>query len=415
MKNSFTTRITLEHFRHFTKPYSIIYLGVQRVVPSELIRKKRKSAGNETGDIDDDAGHEGEDSFEIVDKFRFNIDADSLREAIVRKTSVKGRQQLSSSQSDSDPSEFDFGEEASGEVTFNQSLLDKLASGEAVIDDSGENTIIRLVLDHDDFADMVESRFTDFQNSSEEDDDDDDEDFMYSSDATYTDRKEREERKKSLEYSATKMKEAENFIHRDMKLKKSEVKVLDHEKYFESKKVVGSFGDSSQNSRAVQESSHTGGEIMKSKIKSISKKNEKKKMKKKAKPRQYLADMSRGIILENVYGTAVIGFALAAAIFLFDFISISLVSYSQFILNFIAIKIPYLSARRSVWRKSAKPLVLFSILFCNAFLFLLQKFRDGNRFANIGYREGQKFKNKSNFIGRRIYDLKTFFSFRPAD
>ena len=218
MENAFITEIPVEHSNHSTKLCEITYVGVQRTVPSELIRKKRQIADNETADIGDETVDEGEDSFEIVDKFRFNIDADSLREAIVRKTSLKGRQQLSSSQSDPYSSDFDDSEEDSGEITFNQSLLDKLASGEAVIDDSGENTIIRLVLDHDDFADMVESRFSDYQNANDDNDDEEDEDFMYSSDATYVDRKEREERKKSLEYSATKMEEAENFIHRDMNI-----------------------------------------------------------------------------------------------------------------------------------------------------------------------------------------------------
>lgn len=413
MENAIITEIPVEHSNHSTKLCEITYAGVQRTVPSELIRKKRQIADNETADIGDETVDEGEDSFEIVDKFRFNIDADSLREAIVRKTSLKGRQQLSSSQSDPYSSDFDDSEEDSGEITFNQSLLDKLASGEAVIDDSGENTIIRLVLDHDDFADMVESRFSDYQNANDDNDDEEDEDFMYSSDATYVDRKEREERKKSLEYSATKMEEAENFIHRDMKVKKKEVKVFDKEKFLN--RAVARSEEPSSGSHVNQEDSHATPEISKNKMKSLKKKKEKDKIKKKAKPRQYLADMSSGIILENVYGTAVIGFALAASIFFFDFISISLVTFSQLLLNFIVSKIPYFNSRKALWKKSAKPLVLFSILFCNCFLFFLQKFRDGNRFANIGYKEGQKFKNDGNFFSRRVNDLKFIFSSRSRE
>jgi hypothetical protein len=383
---------------------------VQRTVPSELIRKSRQSAESEAGDIGDETVDEGDDSFEIVDKFRFNIDADSLREAIVRKTALKGRQQLSSSRSDPYSSDFDDNEEDSGEITFNQSLLHKLASGEAVIDDSGDNTIIRLVLDHDDFADMVESRFSDYQNAN---DDEEEEDLMYSSDATYVDRKESEERKKSLEYSAAKMKEAENFIHRDMELKKKEVKVFDKEKFL-NRAVTPSEGPSLR-SNLNQEDSNFDPEISKNKIKSVKKKKEKEKMKKRGKPRQYLADMSTGIILENVYGTAVIGFALAASIFFFDFLSISIVTFSQLLLNFIVLKIPYFNTRKAIWKKSAKPLVLFSILFSNAFLFCLQKFRDGNRFANIGYKEGQKFKNDRNLFCRKFDDLKLLFSSRSRE
>jgi hypothetical protein len=383
---------------------------VQRTVPSELIRKSRQSAESEAGDIGDETVDEGDDSFEIVDKFRFNIDADSLREAIVRKTALKGRQQLSSSRSDPYSSDFDDNEEDSGEITFNQSLLHKLASGEAVIDDSGDNTIIRLVLDHDDFADMVESRFSDYQNAN---DDEEEEDLMYSSDATYVDRKESEERKKSLEYSAAKMKEAENFIHRDMELKKKEVKVFDKEKFL-NRAVTPSEGPSLR-SNLNQEDSNFDPEISKNKIKSVKKKKEKEKMKKRGKPRQYLADMSTGIILENVYGTAVIGFALAASIFFFDFLSISIVTFSQLLLNFIVLKIPYFNTRKAIWKKSAKPLVLFSILFSNAFLFCLQKFRDGNRFANIGYKEGQKFKNDGNLFCRKFDDLKLLFSSRSRE
>jgi hypothetical protein len=383
---------------------------VQRTVPSELVRKSRQSAESEAGDIGDETVDEGDDSFEIVDKFRFNIDADSLREAIVRKTALKGRQQLSSSRSDPYSSDFDDNEEDSGEITFNQSLLHKLASGEAVIDDSGDNTIIRLVLDHDDFADMVESRFSDYQNAN---DDEEEEDLMYSSDATYVDRKESEERKKSLEYSAAKMKEAENFIHRDMELKKKEVKVFDKEKFL-NRAVTPSEGPSLR-SNLNQEDSNFDPEISKNKIKSVKKKKEKEKMKKRGKPRQYLADMSTGIILENVYGTAVIGFALAASIFFFDFLSISIVTFSQLLLNFIVLKIPYFNTRKAIWKKSAKPLVLFCILFSNAFLFCLQKFRDGNRFANIGYKEGQRFKNDGNLFCRKFDDLKLLFSSRSRE
>lgn len=381
---------------------------MQRTSPSELIRKKRQISEIETADTGDDTVDEGEDSFEIVDKFRFNIDADSLREAIVKKTSVKGRQQLSTSQSDLSSSDFDDSKEDSGMITFNQSLLDKLASGEAEIDDSGENTIIRLVLDHDDFADMVESRFSDYRKTNDEYDDQEEEDFMYSSDATYVDRKEREERKKSLEYSAAKMKEAENFIHRDIKMKKKIVKVFDAEKFLN--RAVAVSEEPSLGSHSNQEDSHTGPEISKKTIKSVKKKKEIDKRKKKAKPRQYLADMSTGIILENVYGTAVIGFALAASIFFFDYISISMVSFLQLLLNSIVLKIPYFDTRKALWKKSAKPLVMFSILFCNAFLLLLKKFRDSNRFADIGYKEGQKFKSNGNFFSRRMNAFRLHFS-----
>jgi hypothetical protein len=395
-----------------TTLYTLFCTGVQRTAPSELIRKKRQSLESEAGDIGDETVDEDEDSFEIVDKFRFSIDADSLREAIVRKSALKGRQQLSSPRSDPYSSDFDDNEDDAGEITFNESLLDKLASGEAVIDDSGENTVIRLVLDHDDFADMVESRFSDYQNANAEYDDEEDKDLMYSSDATYVDRKESDERKKSLEYSAAKMKEAENFINRDMTLKRKEVKVFDKEKFLN--RAVAPEGPS-VGRNLNQEDSNADPEISKNKIKSVKKKKEEEKMKKRGKPRQYLADMSTGIILENVYGTAVIGFALAASIFFFDFLSISMVTFSQFVLNFIVLKIPYFNTRKAIWKKTAKPLVLFAILFSNAFLFFLQKFRDGNRFANIGYKEGQKFKNDGNCFRRRVNDMKLLFSSRSRE
>jgi hypothetical protein len=334
----------------------------------------------------------------MVDKFRFNIDADALRDAILKKSKLKGRQQLSLSQSDQSTSD-----NLSEEITFNQSLLDKLASGEAVIDDSGENTIIRLVLDHDDFAAMVDSNSDSYSLGDESDDDDDEEnDLMYSAEAVYVDRKERAERKKSMEYSELKMREAERFINREIKSESSKENIFNREQFLEGYRDKGDNHNTDVKSESMNREDVIIERIRKMKL-------EKEIQKNKPKPRQYLADMSQNIVLENIYGTAVIGFSLAAAIFLFDSISVLFLSIfkssSKFILD--SLSISYF--KRIQWQRSAKPLLLISILFCRCLILLLNHIRNFNRFAGVGYREGQTVKQSSGFFRSKFDDAFLFF------
>ena len=377
-------------------------LGVQRVAPSSLVRKQ-KTLGDrdendkslELSDVDD-----SDESFEMVDKFRFNIDADSLRAAILQKSKLKGRQQLSLSQSDQSSTI----DEQSEEITFNQSLLDKLASGEAVIDDSGENTIIRLVLDHDDFAAMVDSDSDGYSLGADNEDDGAEDELMYSSEAVYVDKKERAERKKSMVYSEVKMREAERFINREIKSESSKENIFNKEEFLEgyrNKEDIKNSDSHNENNEGMAAEDINVERIKRMKI-------EKEIQKNKPKPRQYLADMSRNILLENIYGTAVIGFSLAATIFLFDTLSILFLSITKSIskiaLDFFSIS----HSKRIHWQRSAKPLLLISIVICRTFILLLNRIRNFNRFAGIGYREGQTVKQSSGFFRSKFDDAVSF-------
>lgn len=333
----------------------------------------------------------------MVDKFRFNIDADALRDAILKKSKLKGRQQLSLSQSDQSTSD-----NLSEEITFNQSLLDKLASGEAVIDDSGESTIIRLVLDHDDFAAMVDSNSDSYSLGNESEDDNEENDLMYSAEAVYVDRKERAERKKSMEYSELKMREAERFVNREIKSESSKENIFNREQFLEGYRDKGD-----DINAPVQSESMNKEDIIVERIRKM--KVEKDIQKNKPKPRQYLADMSQNILLENIYGTAVIGFSLAAAIFLFDSLSVIFLSIfkssSKFILDSLSISY----SKRIQWQRSAKPLLLISILICRCLILCLNHVRNFNRFAGVGYREGQTVKQSSGFFRSKLDYAFIFF------
>ena len=449
-----------------------ILLGVKRTAPFEMIKKPRKKVRDErTGKYsypeetfdDDEEENDDEDSYEYVDKFRFKVDAEALRAAIVQKTNLKAKQQLSSSSSSSgnDLSGQRLGEDGdvssdsdNRDIMFNQSLLDKI---EAIIDDSGENTTYRLVLDIDDFAAMIDQTNTkknkndgsknDGYGSDENDSDEDD--SMYSSDGIYIDKKERAEKKKSLAYSDLKMAEAEAFIHRnlDATIKyniveaKKEVQKFDANRYFESnvndieESSVGNvlqYGDSEEDLDSETESyfNHNEGDILK-KIENnkrnkkenevsernisnlaIARKNKKNnlKVKIKAKPRQYLADMTKDIILENIYGTAVIGIILTSSIFLFDWISTNVVLLLQSCLSSILKFLPFFQSKKSFWQRSAKPLVLSSILFSNLFVHILRKIKEENQFAGIGYKEGEQIKRKSSIFSDNFRFLKGMFS-----
>ena len=100
---TFPARIMLSAVFH-------ILLGVKRTAPFEMIKKPRKKVRDErTGKYsypeetfdDDEEENDDEDSYEYVDKFRFKVDAEALRAAIVQKTNLKAKQQLSSSSSSS--------------------------------------------------------------------------------------------------------------------------------------------------------------------------------------------------------------------------------------------------------------------------------------------------------------------------
>lgn len=313
----------------------------------------------------------------------------------MKKSNLKGRQQSSSSLAlslESDNDEF-----SNDDITFNQSLLDKLASGEAVIDDSGENTIIRLVLDHDEFTAMIDA-----QSSNQNDED---EENVFSADGTYVDKKEREERKKSLAYSVLRMKAAEAFIHRDIKSGDRIVKQFDKEKFLADNS--GSEPDEYYSVDGIREefpqTTHADEEkgMSLQNDGSVRRKSLLGKQIKKAGPRHYLTDMSKEVIFENVYGTAVIGLALAASILLFDFISISTVRVLNLLLKLVVENIPFIKSRRDVWRKSAKPLVLLSVILFNAFFYYVNEVRNKRRFADIGYKEGEKILKKPEKIVKK--------------
>ena len=374
-------------------------LGVQRVAPSSLVRKQKTISERdendeslELSDVDD-----SDESFEMVDKFRFNIDADSLRAAILKKSKLKGRQQLSLSQSDQSSTIDDQSEE----VTFNQSLLDKLASGEAVIDDSGENTIIRLVLDHDDFAAMVDSDSNGYSLGADNEDDSAEDELMYSSETVYVDKKERAERKMSMIYSEVKMREAERFINREIKSESSKENIFNKEAFLEGYRNKEDIENSDSRNEGMTTEDINVERIKKMKI-------EKEIQKNKPKPRQYLADMSRNILLENIYGTAVIGFSLAATIFLFDTLSILFLSITKSFTRIVLDLFSISYSKRIHWQRSAKPLLLISIVICRTFILLLNHIRNFNRFAGIGYREGQTVKQSSGFFRSKFDDAISF-------
>lgn len=167
--------------------------GLNKIEPSELIRKKKvrnektgtySYENNDNSDSNSSANEEKNDEdqdseYEIVDKFRFRIDGDALRNAVQQKTALKGRQIIGNkihfnkvetnslegqddSSNDLDANIYDINKSDCGNsdinsntdndgnsnddnIIFDQLLLDKISRGEAVIDDSGEDTIIRFV------------------------------------------------------------------------------------------------------------------------------------------------------------------------------------------------------------------------------------------------------------------------------
>ena len=379
-------------------------LGVQRVAPTSLVRKQKTISERDENDesLEHSDVDDSDESFEMVDKFRFNIDAESLRAAILKKSKLKGRQQLSLSQSDQSSTI----NEQSEEITFNRSLLDKLASGEAVIDDSGENTIIRLVLDYDDFAAMVDSNSDSngYSLGADNEDDGAEDELMYSSEAVYVDKKERAERKKSMVYSEVKMREAERFINREIKSESSKENIFNKEEFLEGYRNKEDIENS--DSRNENNEGMTTEDINIERIKKL--KIEKEIQKNKPKPRQYLADMSRNILLENIYGTAVIGFSLAATIFLFDTLSILFLSITKSISRIVLDLFSISYSKRIHWQRSAKPLLLISIVICRTFILLLNHIRNFNRFSGIGYREGQTVKKSSGFFRSKFDDAISF-------
>lgn len=404
-------------------------------MPSKLIRaEKRKIRNEKTGtyQLESDLEQE-EDSYEIVDKFRFFVDPDSLRNAIMQKTSLKMRQTSSTETSDQNS-------ESSKEITMDQSLLDKLASGEAVIDDTGENTIIRLTLNHDDFAAMIDNEGN--EESYDDDDDDYDED-IYSSISTYISREEKIKYKDSMVYSTARMTEAESSVlgneknygdkaredqdtdrmikHLQESFKKSKLKKESKETDVwdgEDEDTISDNDDGDYKTDSTYDDSTYYDRTLKVKIGSKDNDvwhgediifndnnneydsdnnddeydNKKTKKKRKGKPRQYLADMSMGHILGDLHGTFVIGSAMAGLFNLNEFISLRIINAIQSLCNIIINSIPILKVRRIQILRSPKPLLILSILLLNAISFGLKIWIDSNRYAGIGYKEGQQQK-----------------------
>jgi hypothetical protein len=408
-------------------------------MPSELVRTEKRRIRNEktgTYQLESDIEQE-EDSYEIVDKFRFFIDPDSLRNAIMQKTSLKMRQSSSTETSDQN-SDIREENESNKEITMDQSLLDKLASGEAVIDDTGENTIIRLTLDHDDFAAMIDNEGN--EESYDDDDDDYDED-IYSSVSTYMSREEKIKNKDSMVYSTARMAEAESSLlgneknygakaredqdtdrmirHLQENFKKSKLKKESQENdVWDGEDIISDDDDDDYESDSTYDDSTYYDRTSKVKIGSkendvwdgediISNDdnndydgdnnddendNEKTNKKTKGKPRQYLADMSMGHILGDLHGTFVIGSVMAVLFNLNEFISLRIINGIQSLCNIIINSIPILKVRKMQILRSPKPLLILSILLLNAISFGLKIWIDSNRYAGIGYKEGQKQK-----------------------
>lgn len=116
---------------------------------------------------------------------------------------------------------------------------------------------------------------------------------------------------------------------------------------------------------------------------------------KKSSPHQYLSDISREIIAENVYGTAVIGMILIIAIFTFDCISKLTVDIMQKFMQKISEVIKDnvvlnsgIDSKVMKLNNYSKPYALLVLIFCNLFLSFLKHYKQKNRFAGIGYMDG---------------------------
>ena len=177
--------------------------GIERLQPSELVKKT--SVNNDGANNGTEA-----DEYEIVDKFRFKIDADTLRNAILQKQSLNARQELLSSVgSDVVPL-------SKQEVSFDAAFLEKLTSS-GTLDESGDSTILRVQLDYDEFESMVHtSQLAEQEQGDEEENqstlDDNDIAALFGPNPVFVDRQMRRDRKKSLQYSSSRMDEAERFL-----------------------------------------------------------------------------------------------------------------------------------------------------------------------------------------------------------
>ena len=454
---------------------------MQRTAPTDLVKKPRKKVRNErkgTYSYDDEKADDtevgvvdDEDSYEYVDKFRFKVDADSLRAAIMQKTKLIATQQSSSfasSSADKRSSDDDNSDGADsdnmGDITFNHALLDKLTT-EAIIDDTGEKTTYRLVMDIDEFEAMIETsnkskrktknrligdddidgnEFISGSNSEEDVDMNNFNSNMYSPDGVYVDMRKKEERKKSLLYSESKMTSAEDFINRDTKsavetkmkpvnVKSSSFKVQDRdlrnddaenvpeedsEEALEAETkfyFVRQAEKNPKNPKKKLKRDENGGpknglnkvkghdrqNLQTENSRSIGRNLKKEKevaersMQVRPKPNLELVDMNVGFLTENIYGTAVIGLALVSCIALFDKISVTFVLLFQQILVRAMPYVPFRLLKTEAWRRCAKPLLLSSVLFCQLFLSFCNWLRERNRYAGLGYREGETYKRKS--------------------
>ena len=177
--------------------------GIERLQPSELVKKT--SVNNDGANNGTEA-----DEYKIVDKFRFKIDADTLRNAILQKQSLNARQELLSSVgSDVVPL-------SKQEVSFDAAFLEKLTSS-GTLDESGDSTILRVQLDYDEFESMVHtSQLAEQEQGDEEENqstlDDNDIAALFGPNPVFVDRQMRRDRKKSLQYSSSRMDEAERFL-----------------------------------------------------------------------------------------------------------------------------------------------------------------------------------------------------------
>ena len=179
--------------------------GIERLQPSTLVKK---TSINNDGDNETES-----DEYEIVDKFRFKIDADTLRNAISQKQSLKARQELLSTAGS------DVVSLSKQEVLFDAAFLDKLTSS-GTLDESGDSTVLRVQLDYDEFESMIQTATPLAEQKEEEGEgnkstptfDGDDNAALFSSNPVFFGRQTRRDRKDSLQYSSSRMDEAEAFL-----------------------------------------------------------------------------------------------------------------------------------------------------------------------------------------------------------
>lgn len=354
--------------------------GIERVQPSELMKKETQNDGMSEESAAND--------YEIVDKFRFKIDPDALRSAILQKKSLKARQELTPStgaaslQGDNVPL-------SAQEISFDASFLEKLAAN-AVVDDSSGSVVVRLQLDYDEFERMVNNdsddgvvMYTadDEQEDDEDSIDDSDDDVvtaLFNSNAAFVDRGQARNRRDLLQYSSSRMEQAERFIEDGETNESGEFQWYDNnEKQIGCAQLASHIAYNPTKPPAPQ--GGPLGAVLRTAMKVIYAA---------VRPERGLfwADVSHAAISESVYGTTVIGLSLTTAIFVLDTVARWLVHGCQSVFNLFISTFPFLRARRTQLERSSKPVVFVAIILLRLLWHLWQRHVEHNRFKGIGYK-----------------------------